>query len=396
MYLEVKNLVKGYTNSTRVINNLSFSVERGQLISFVGESGSGKSTFLKCLAGLEKINSGHISLNGNMINGNGVFVKPQKRKIGYVFQDYPLFPHLNIKENILFNLDQKYIKNFTKIINLTNLEKLLERYPHEISGGEQQRACIARSILREPDLLLLDEPFSNLDANIKYSIRDEICKIIRESNITTILVTHDINDALNISDKILIFKAGMVQQFSSPETMYCEPANCYCAEVLGDINKFPIEDKVFYIRPENIKLVDNSPNSMHVEKCFFQGKEYKLIGRFKENIWSIISKKPVKINSEVYFDYSNQDLMFFDKDCSSFFTSENQNDIDPNDALSTGLNIFCFLIPVVGLIIYLTQKDKSPKKASSAVKAAIWGVGAQVVLSIISIIISFTMISSMY
>ena len=161
MYLEVKNLVKGYTNSTRVINNLSFSVERGQLISFVGESGSGKSTFLKCLAGLEKINSGHISLNGNMINGNGVFVKPQKRKIGYVFQDYPLFPHLNIKENILFNLDQKYIKNFTKIINLTNLEKLLERYPHEISGGEQQRACIARSILREPDLLLLDEPFSN-------------------------------------------------------------------------------------------------------------------------------------------------------------------------------------------------------------------------------------------
>ena len=262
MYLEVKNLVKGYTNSTRVINNLSFSVERGQLISFVGESGSGKSTFLKCLAGLEKINSGHISLNGNMINGNGVFVKPQKRKIGYVFQDYPLFPHLNIKENILFNLDQKYIKNFTKIINLTNLEKLLERYPHEISGGEQQRACIARSILREPDLLLLDEPFSNLDANIKYSIRDEICKIIRESNITTILVTHDINDALNISDKILIFKAGIVQQFSSPETMYCEPANCYCAEVLGDINKFPIEDKVFYIRPEKIKLVDNSPNSM--------------------------------------------------------------------------------------------------------------------------------------
>ena len=321
MYLEVKNLVKGYTNSTRVINNLSFSVERGQLISFVGESGSGKSTFLKCLSGLEKINSGHISLNGNMINGNGVFVKPQKRKIGYVFQDYPLFPHLNIKENILFNLDQKYIKNFTKIINLTNLEKLLERYPHEISGGEQQRACIARSILREPDLLLLDEPFSNLDANIKYSIRDEICKIIRESNITTILVTHDINDALNISDKILIFKAGIVQQFSSPETMYCEPANCYCAEVLGDINKFPIEDKVFYIRPENIKLVDNSPNSMHVEKCFFQGKEYKLIGRFKDNIWSIISQKPVKINSEVYFDYSKKDLMFFDKNCSTFFTS---------------------------------------------------------------------------
>mgnify|MGYP005621134525 CR=1 FL=1 len=321
MYLEVKNLVKSYNNSKTVINGLSFSVDRGQFISFVGESGSGKSTFLKCLAGLEKINSGDIFLNGKMMNGDGVFVKPQKRKIGYVFQDYPLFPHLNIRENICFNLDLKYFKNFDKIIDLTNLNELLDRYPHEISGGEQQRACIARSILREPDLLLLDEPFSNLDTNIKFSIRDEIFKIIKESNITSILVTHDINDALNISDKILIFKAGIIQQFSSPETMYCEPANCYCAEVLGDINKFPIENKVFYIRPENIRLVDKSSHSMRVEKCFFQGKEYKLIGKFKDNIWSIISKKPVKVNSEVFFDYSKKDLMFFDKNCSSFFTS---------------------------------------------------------------------------
>ena len=321
MYLEVKNLVKSYNNSEIVINNLSFSVEKGQLISFVGESGSGKSTFLKCLSGLEKPNSGVVSLNGEIINDENIFVKPQKRKIGYVFQDYPLFPHLNIKENICFNLNNDHIKNFDKIINLTNLSSLLERYPHEISGGEQQRACIARSIIREPDLLLLDEPFSNLDANIKFTIRDEICRIIRESKITTILVTHDINDALNISDKILIFKAGIVQQFSSPETMYCEPANCYCAEILGDINKFPIDNKIYYIRPENIKLVNNSSYSMFVEKCFFQGKEYKLIGRYKNNIWSIISQKPVKVNSEVYFDYSENDLIFFDKSCSSFFTS---------------------------------------------------------------------------
>ena len=321
MYLEIKNLVKSYNSSQSVINNLSFSVEKGQLISFVGESGSGKSTFLKCLAGLEKINSGIICLNGKLIDGKDIFVRPQKRKIGYVFQDYPLFPHLNIRENICFNLDNQYNKNFSKIIELTNLNNLLERYPHEISGGEQQRACIARSIIREPDLLLLDEPFSNLDANIKFSIRDEICRIIRESNITTILVTHDIKDALNISDKILIFKAGIVQQFSSPETMYCEPANCYCAEILGDINKFPVDGKIYYIRPENIKIVENSANSMYVEKCFFQGKEYKLVGRFKENIWSIISQKPVKVNSEVFFDYSKQDLIFFDKNCSTFFTS---------------------------------------------------------------------------
>ena len=321
MYLEVKNLVKSYNNGSAVINDLSFSVDKGQLISFVGESGSGKSTFLKCLSGLEMPNSGLVSLNNKLINGKNIFVKPQKRKIGYVFQDYPLFPHLSIKENICFNLNKDYHKNFDNIIDLTSLKDLLNRYPHEISGGEQQRACIARSIIREPDLLLLDEPFSNLDANIKFTIRDEICRIIRKSKITTILVTHDINDALNISDKILIFKAGIVQQYSSPETMYCEPANCYCAEILGDINKFPIENKTFYIRPENVKIVDNSSDSMIVEKCFFQGKDYKLIGRYKNNIWSIISNKPVKVNSEVFFSYSNEDLIFFDKNCSSFFTS---------------------------------------------------------------------------
>ena len=319
MYLEVENLVKSYGNNP-VIKNLTFSIEKGQLISFVGESGSGKSTFLKCLTGLENINSGKVILNNKIINDKNLFVKPQRRKIGYVFQDYPLFPHLNIKENICFNLEKRYFKNFEDIVKLTNLKQLLERYPHEISGGEQQRVSIARSIIREPDLLLLDEPFSNLDANIKYSIRDEICKIIKKTNTTTILVTHDINDALNISDKILIFKAGIVQQYSDPEKMYCEPANCYCAEVLGEINKFPKDDKIYYIRPENLKVVDSSSNSIIIEKCFFQGKSYKLLGKYENNIWSLYSKTPLKINSEVFFEYSDSDLIYFGDSCPNFFS----------------------------------------------------------------------------
>ena len=319
MYLEVKNLVKTY-GDIPVIKNLSFSIEKGQLISFVGESGSGKSTFLKCLSGLESLNSGKVILNNKIINDNNLFVKPQRRKIGYVFQDYPLFPHLNIRENICFNLEKRYFKNFEDIVKLTNLKQLLERYPHEISGGEQQRVSIARSIIREPDLLLLDEPFSNLDANIKYSIRDEICKIIKKTNTTTILVTHDINDALNISDKILIFKAGIVQQYSDPEKMYCEPANCYCAEVLGEINKFPKDDKIYYIRPENLKVVDSSSNSIIIEKCFFQGKSYKLLGKYDNNIWSLYSKTPLKINSKVFFEYSDSDLIYFGDSCPKFFS----------------------------------------------------------------------------
>ena len=161
---------------------------------------------------------------------------------------------------------------------------------------------------------------SNLDLNIKYQIRDEICSIVKQINTTTILVTYDINDALNISDKILVFKAGVVQQFSNPTTMYCKPANCYCAEILGDINKLSIGKKIFYIRPENIKIVKHSKFSMKVEKCFFQGKDYKIVGSYNNNIWSVLSKEPLKINSDVFFEYSEKDLIYFDKHCSNFFT----------------------------------------------------------------------------
>lgn len=320
MFLEVKDLIKSYDKNLPVLKKLNFQLQKGEFLSFVGESGAGKSTFLKCLSGLEKIDSGEILLNGKIINNHNTFLPPQQRKISYVFQDYALFPHLNIRENICFNLDAKYNSNFDTVISLTNLNSILDRFPHEISGGEQQRACIARSIIREPDLLLLDEPFSNLDLNIKHQIRDEICNIVKQTKTTTILVTHDIKDALNISDKILVFKAGVVQQFSNPTTMYCKPANCYCAEILGDINKLSIGKKIFYIRPENIKIVKHSKLSMKVEKCFFQGKDYKIVGSYNNNIWSVFSKEPVKINSDVFFEYSEKDLIYFDKHCSNFFT----------------------------------------------------------------------------
>ena len=229
MHLEIKNLEKFYSKEIPIIKKLNFSVNKGNIISFIGESGSGKTTLLKCISGLEKINSGSILLNGQVLNNDKIFVKPQERKIGFIFQDYPLFPHLNLKENILFNLIDSLKSNIDYILSLTNLEKLINRYPHELSGGEQQRACIARALIREPELLLMDEPFSNLDSQIKESIKEEIFKIIKKTNTTTILVTHDIKDCLNISDKILIFKAGVLQQYDDPEKMYCEPANCYCA-----------------------------------------------------------------------------------------------------------------------------------------------------------------------
>ena len=160
MYLEINNLVKSYDSNSTIIKNLSLSIDKGEFISFIGESGSGKSTFLKCLSGLEKINSGSIKLNGRVINNENIFIKPQNRNIGFVFQDYPLFPHLNLEENIIFNLENKYHSKLEYILKLTGLQFLVDRYPHELSGGEQQRACIARALIREPELLLLDEPLS--------------------------------------------------------------------------------------------------------------------------------------------------------------------------------------------------------------------------------------------
>ena len=320
MYLEVKNLLKYYSRSYPIIKDLTFSVKKGELISFLGESGSGKTTFLKCLAGLESINGGSISLNSTFLNNDNIFVKPQKRKIGFVFQDYPLFPHLNILDNITFNLEKKYKSKLDYILKLTGLQFLVERFPHEISGGEQQRACIARALIREPELLLLDEPFSNLDSTIKESMKEEIFKIVKETKTTTILVTHDINDALNISDRILIFKAGILQQYDDPVTMYCEPANCYCAEVLGDMNKLFHKNETYYIRPEKVNIsIKKSKYKVQVEKCFFQGKEYRVKGRINNEIWHFFSSKHIKENSNIYVNFPEKDLIYFDPVCKNFF-----------------------------------------------------------------------------
>ena len=308
MFLKITDLKKYYNQKEPLIRNLNFSVSKGDIVSFVGESGSGKTTFLKCLAGLEIINSGSIELNNNILNNKKIFIPPNKRKIGFVFQDYPLFPHLNVLENISINLEKKFFSKIDYMLSLTNLKDLCSRYPDQLSGGEQQRVCLARALVREPDLLLLDEPFSNLDSNIKNTIQEQIHKIIKKTNTTTILVTHDIKDAFNISDKILIFKAGILQQYDNPVNMYCNPVNCYCAKILGDLNKIDINGKTYYIRPEKIKLSTKSSYQGKVQKSLFAGKEFKINVNVNNDSWVFFNDTPLEKNSKIYLEFEAQAL----------------------------------------------------------------------------------------
>ena len=321
MFLNVKNLCKSYGAEEPVIKKLNFSLKKGEIISFIGESGSGKTTFLKCLAGLENIDSGLIKLSGRLLNDHNTFVDANQRKIGFVFQDNPLFPHLNVSDNIKFNLNKTDDNELSELLKLTALNGLEKRYPHELSGGEKQRVCIARSLIRKPDLLLLDEPFSNLDSNIKTKIKDEIYRIIKECGITTIFVTHDISDTFNISDRILIFKAGVLQQFDEPVKMYCSPVNCYCAEVLGDLNQLNLKNKTYYIRPENIFVSRKSGYKASVVKSQFFGKEYKIRAIVNDFSWYFFNDKPLKVGSIIYLDFDQKDVLEFDSSCSTFFTN---------------------------------------------------------------------------
>ena len=320
MFLNIENLIKFYSKDDPLIKDLNFSVNKGEFVSFIGESGSGKTTFLKCLAGLEKINSGKITLNNRVLDDKTTFVKPNHRKIGFIFQDYPLFPHLSVLENLKINLDEQYEKNIKYYVELTGLDNLLNRYPHELSGGEQQRVCITRALIREPDLLLMDEPFSNLDVSIKSKIQSEVYKILKSTDTTTILVTHDIKDTFDISDRILVFKAGIVQQYDKPEEMYCNPVNCYCAKILGDLNRIHIDGKELYIRPEKIKIVDKSKHKIKVEKTSFIGKEYKIKGTLNKDEIYFYNSVPIKDTNNLFIDFDNSDLLEFDRRCSNFFT----------------------------------------------------------------------------
>lgn len=211
MYLEIKDLSFKYKGSKEyIIEGFNFSMEKGEIVSLFGQSGSGKSTILRLIAGLEKPNSGTIKIEQKTMVSEGIFILAEQRGVGMVFQDYALFPHMTVEGNIKFGLKNMSKKEgqtrLKEVLELVNLEGYDHRYPYELSGGQQQRVAIARALAPKPSLLLLDEPFSNLDRDLQHKIRQELKSIIQKAGITSVFVTHDREDSKVVADRIVVLK----------------------------------------------------------------------------------------------------------------------------------------------------------------------------------------------
>lgn len=221
MFVSIENLCFSYPNAkTAALDNFSLQIEKGEVISILGRSGSGKSTVLRLLAGLEMPAAGKVAIQEQILFDDRTFLQPEKRGIGMVFQDYALFPHMTVAENIFFGLFRmkkaEKKKRLQEVLELVELEGYEKRYPHQLSGGQQQRVAIARALAPNPHLLLLDEPFSNLDAELQEKIRKELRDILKKADITSIFVTHDEKDAHILADRIVKIKDGCTDFIGRP------------------------------------------------------------------------------------------------------------------------------------------------------------------------------------
>lgn len=234
MYVKVKDLSFQYKNAAQpTIKNFNLAVEEGEIVSILGNSGSGKSTMLRLIAGLEIPKNGSIKINNRIMADESHFVHPEKRGVGLVFQDYALFPHMTVAENIKFGLKKMNKKQkderLDEVLHLVGLTNYLKRYPYELSGGQQQRVALARALAPNPSLIMFDEPFSNLDAELQLQIRDELRGIIKTTGLTSIFVTHDREDARSLADRIVIMKEGTIAQVGKP-----------CDLLVEDIQRSPV------------------------------------------------------------------------------------------------------------------------------------------------------------
>lgn len=235
--LDISGLDKSY-GSQAVLQNLDLNVEAGSFVSILGPSGSGKTTLLRVIAGFERADRGSVRLRGQVVDDETHFVDAERRRIGYVPQDGNLFPHLSVERNVGFGLARRDRRGtrVKELLEMVGLGGMAERFPHQLSGGQQQRVALARGLAIDPALVLLDEPFSSLDASLRASVRHDVRHVLRDAGTTAILVTHDQDEALSLADRVAIIREGRISQFDTPARIYAQPSSPDLAREFGDVN----------------------------------------------------------------------------------------------------------------------------------------------------------------
>ena len=243
--LSFRNITHRYSRHPSV-NEISLDVADGQVVSLLGPSGCGKSTILRLAAGLERPETGSVTLDGNVVARGDHFTPPEQRGIGFVFQDYALFPHMTVRENILYGLDNISEAEMNaaarnarvdEVLTQVDLIEYIDAMPHELSGGQQQRVALARALAPKPKLVLLDEPYAGLDSRLRERIRDDMLHVLKETGTAVLLVTHDSEEAMFMSDYIYVMRKGRIEQGGRPIDLYCRPGSAFVAEFFGEVNR---------------------------------------------------------------------------------------------------------------------------------------------------------------
>ncbi|UOQ43304.1 ATP-binding cassette domain-containing protein [Halobacillus salinarum] len=324
------NEIEKFFGRTHVLKKFSFSIEQGEFVCLLGPSGCGKTTLLRIIAGLEQPNNGSVYLNLKDITNH----PPARRNFGIVFQSYALFPNLTAEENVAYGLQTKKITRKEKhekvhqTLELVNLGHIAKQYPSQLSGGQQQRIALARAIAMSPDFLLLDEPLSALDAKVRVQLRNEIKQLQKRLGITTIMVTHDQEEALSMADRIVVMNNGALEQSGLPQDIYDHPETPFVADFIGTMNFVgktfgASQNRHASIRPEHVKLLfTSSPSAfpVSVEHVEFRGGSYRvLLKQTKESgsLWADVTAEafkahPLDIGEVLYAELPKSKLIYFE------------------------------------------------------------------------------------
>ena len=306
--VQIKNLNKVFPKGNICIaNNINLDIKEGEIFTILGKSGSGKTTFLRMIAGLETPNSGEIIIDKNIVYSKQINLQPKDRQVAVVFQNYALLPHLSIASNITFGSNTS--KNeLAEVLEKTKLKGQENKLPHELSGGQQQRVALARAIINKPKILLLDEPLSNIDTELRAHLRAELKEMIKAFGITALFITHDKEDAFYLSDRIAIMSGGNILQTGTAKDIYHHPADLYCANFLGKMTQLFQNS---YIRPEHIKITLNGEFNAIIKSIVFYGSFYEIVIVDKDKELLVHSfDDTLEIGQEIKYSFDGEILKF--------------------------------------------------------------------------------------